>query len=281
MPPISTIIDHVVTAEEHSEATDDVQDALVQQPRPGDAPSEDEACGPVVGFDDLDADEGGHQVEHVGALRGIPLLYGRDGHPHHPRPRQFPVDGGFRDRLERTVAVVQARAPEQFGELRSITSAGMLVKKPDSLHASGRACDWDSFTFAHLQISPFFGDHKSPSHDVRRRYWALAALCRSTSAYVLHAEFNAAHTDHIHQDNGAALAFDPGSPTTVKLVQALCNEVFDQTPALRIDGVFGQDTRDALVLALRVVGLDGSVTQLATWRKFLRRAGRLGFHRSV
>jgi hypothetical protein len=191
------------------------------------------------------------------------------------------VDGDFMTRLERTVAVVQTRAPEQFGELQSITSAGMLVKKPNSLHASGRACDWDTFAFAHLQISPFFGDHTSPSQDVRRRYWALAALCRSTSAYVLHAEFNAAHTDHIHQDNGAMLAFDPSSGTTVKLVQALCNEVFDHAPALRIDGVFGQDTQHALADALRVVGLDGTVAQLATWRKFLRRAGCLGFHRSV
>jgi hypothetical protein len=156
----------------------------------------------------------------------------------------------------------------------------MLVDKP-GMHGLGRACDWDVWTFGNVEIAPLRKDHAASSAK-RRRYWALAALCRSRSSFVLHAEFNAAHEDHIHQDNGGgSVVFNAGSSSTVKLVQAVCNEIFDQQPRLLVDGEFGGKTQDALDAALNVLHLDGSVMDIGTWRRFLRRSGRLGFRLSL
>lgn len=281
MPVATTLVDEVLAEEETEERSGG--DVEVVEPRPAeeDIPTEEEACGPVIDLEEGegDADEGGLPLDRISTLGGVKLLYGRG--PGGPREREFPVDADFVAQLEKTVAAVVRRVPQQFGELRSLTSAGMFVKKPNSLHAVGRACDWDVWKFADVTISPFARDHASSRLAVRRRYWSLAALIRSQSAYVLHAKFNADHEDHIHQDNGAFLGFDSGSGTTVKLVQAVCNEVFEAEPRLRVDGGFGEKTAVALRQALETLGLDNDVSSLATWRRFLRRSGRLGFRLSV
>jgi hypothetical protein len=282
MPVATTVVDEVLTEEEKAELESSDGDGVVEPRSPEeDMPTEEQACGPVIDLEDGedDADEGGLPLERISKLSGVKLLYGRGSGA--PKPRKFPVDADFKAQLAKTVLVVVHRAPEQFGDLQSLTSAGMFVKKPNSLHAVGRACDWDVWKFADVTISPFKGDHASPKLAVRRRYWSLAALMRSNSAYVLHAEFNAAHKDHIHQDNGAMTAFDAGSGTTVKLVQALCNEVFQAETPLRVDGVFGGKTKTALREALETLQLGTDVTRLVTWRRFLRRSGRLGFRLSV
>ena len=281
-PVEPVLVDQVLAAEDTEERAGGEADLVVEQRGAGDdIPSEDDACGPVVVLDegDGDADEGGIPLDRISRLGGVKLLYGRGAGG--PKERTFSVEHDFAAQLERTVAVVVKRAPAEFGALRSITSAGMFVDKPDSLHAVGRACDWDVMTFDQVTISPFRKDHASPRLAVRRRYWSLAALLRSSSAYVLHAEFNTAHQDHLHQDNGAMTAFDASSRTTVKLVQALCNEVFQVEPRLAVDGSFGSDTKDAVAEALGTVGLDGDLSSLTTWRRFLRRSGRLGFRLSV
>jgi hypothetical protein len=273
------VVEEVLASEESAELDGVDDDALDEQGAPSEnAITEENACGPITDMDDVDVPKGVSPFPLISELAGVKLMYGRNGDP---EPRKFPVDPDFKDQLERTVQLVVRRAPAEFGELRSLTSAGMMVKKPNSLHADGRACDWDVWKFAHVKISPFDGDHADPSLAVRRRYWSLAALCRSSSAYILHAEFNDAHKDHIHQDNGAMLPFDATSGTTVKLVQAVCNVVFDAKPKLSIDGVFGEKTKGALAEALETVHLNGDVTGLATWRRFLRRSGHLGFRLSV
>ncbi len=280
-PVEPALVDHVLAAEDTEERSGGEADLVVEQRGGGDIPSETDACGPVVVLDagDDGAEEGGLPLDRISTLGGVPLLYGRGAGG--PMERTFSVEHDFSAQLERTVAVVVKRAPVEFGALRSITSAGMFVDKPNSLHAVGRACDWDVMTFAHVTISPFRKDHASPRLAARQRYWSLAALLRSSSAYVLHAESNADHQDHLHQDNGAMTAFDASSPTTVKLVQALCNEVFQAEPRLGVDGRFGHDTRAAVAEALGTVGLNGDLTSLTTWRRFLRRSARLGFRLSV
>jgi hypothetical protein len=300
------VLDLVLVEEERYEAEDhDATEVALPSPRL----AEDAACGPVrtLGPDSAAPDEaaevapeeqpeaplGGAGAAGGGAaaaaappaatlvtvshLAGVPLRYER-GQPF--GPTSFRVNATFLSTLEDTVRVVTERAPQQFGPLQNLVSAGMLVDKP-GMHGLGRACDWDCWRFRHVEIAPVRRDHASDSVAVRRRYWALAALCRSQSAYVLHAEFNAAHQDHIHQDNGATMPFDANSGTAVKLVQAVCNEIFDASPRLSVDGSFGQKTRDALTAALQAVHLDSDVSDGAIWRKFLRRAGRLGFTLSV
>ena len=277
------VLEDEMRAEQEVESADVEDDAAVDGMGAAEAEvDEGDACGLIpenaVPPEDVVVPEAGNVVR-VASLGGAGLLFGRSGGA--PRPTSFPVDADFRALLESTVTLVTRRAPRQFGKLESLTSAGVLVVKP-GMHKLGRACDWDAWTFSEVAISPIRRHHADPSPAKRRRYWALAALCRSRSNFVLHAEFNAAHHDHIHQDNGGgSVAFSSGSQSTVKLVQAVCNEIFDCEPRLSVDGSFGTNTQEAVTAALETLQMSGTLTDLGTWRQFLRRSGRLGFRLSV
>jgi hypothetical protein len=211
----------------------------------------------------------------ISQLDGVPLFFAR-GVP--PRPQSFSVEPGFLRVLTRTVKTVRNRVPDSFGELTRITSAGVLVAKP-GFHGLGRAFDHDAWTFQHVDVRPIAGDHAAASRPKRQRYWALAALMRSRSAFVLHGHFDAAHRDHIHQDNGGPRPFTTGSEATVKLVQAVCNHIYGQS--LAIDGAFGPKSQAAVTAAMQRVNLAGDVFDQAQFKRFLLRSGRLGFQLSV
>jgi hypothetical protein len=210
-------------------------------------------------------------------LDGVPLLFAR-GVP--PRPQTFTVEPRFRDVLTETVKTVRFRAPASFGDLKRITSAGVLVDKP-GFHGKGRAFDHDAWAFEHVSIRPIDHDHNAPSLHRRQRYWALAALIRSHSAFVLHGEYNADHRDHIHQDNGGPRPFTTSSEATVKLVQAICNHIFGHSPKLTIDGNFGSSSKVAAAEAMHKVDLTGDIFDFGEWTRFLLRSGRLGFELSM
>jgi hypothetical protein len=208
-------------------------------------------------------------------IDGVALFFAR-GVPARRQP--FSIEPAFHKILLRTLATVRARAPESFGALTRITCAGVLVAKP-GFHGLGRAFDHDAWEFEHAGIRPIAGDHASSSRAKRQRYWALAALMRSRSAFVLHGHFNAAHADHIHQDNGGPRPFTTGSEATVKLVQAVCNHIYGQS--LAIDGAFGSKSQAAVTAAMQRVNLAGDVFDPAQFKRFLLRSGRLGFELST
>jgi hypothetical protein len=208
----------------------------------------------------------------IRALRGVPLYYERAGAP---KPYAFSVARGFVPRLERIVDDVRLRVPRSYGALTRITSAGMYVGKA-GMHGKGRACDLDRFTFEHIVIAPHDGDHAAGELARRRRYWSLAAICRSHCCYTLHGEYNAAHRDHLHCDDLVDEGFNT-SFSTITLLQALLNTVHGVSPALRVDGVYGPKTRAATAAAIARVGLSGDVHDRAVWLGLLRRSARLGF----
>jgi hypothetical protein len=234
-------------------------------------PLVDQALAPAAG----PAGAGG--FVSVSQLDGVPLFFARGVEP---RPQTFSVEPRFRDILVQTVKSVRFRAPASFGDLKRITSAGTLVAKP-GFHGRGRACDHDAWTFEHVDIRPIKQDHAAPALERRQRYWALAALIRSHSAFVLHGEYNAAHRDHIHQDNGGPRPFTTSSEATVKLVQAICNHIFRHSPKLAIDGDFGSKSQVAVKDAMRKVDLPGDIFDASQWSRFLLRSGRLGFELSM
>lgn len=278
---VEQVIDEVLRAERDA---DEILDNEVQEfeDRP-DEVDEADACDALDGFSSEalvpHAEEAlaGTDFVSISKLDGVPLFFARGGEP---RPQSFRIEPEFRDVLVRTVKTVRSRAPESFGDLVRITSAGALVQKP-GLHGLGRAFDHDAWTFGTVDIRPIRRDHVASSLAQRQRYWALAALMRSHSAFVLHGHFNAAHEDHIHQDNGGAGPFNTTSETTVKLAQAICNHIFSESPSLVIDGVFGERSKAAVREAMRKVDLPGEVFDSAQWRRFLLRSGRLGFQLST
>jgi hypothetical protein len=211
----------------------------------------------------------------IAAIDGVPLFYERL--PSGAAPRRFTIARSYLPIVEQTVKEVKARVPAAFGPLQRISSAGTFVNKP-GMHGLARAVDWDRWTFKNLGIAPIKHEHASPSKAVRRRYWALAAICRANSSFVLHGRYNREHEDHIHQDNGSSVRFAE-MESTVKLCQAVLNDIFGGS--LAIDGHFGGETRTALERAMRKVQLDGNFQDVASWRRFLRRSGRVGFRLSV
>lgn len=60
-------------------------------------------------------------------LDGVPLFFARGVEP---RPQTFSVEPHFRDVLTETVKTVRFSAPAAFGDVKRITSAGVLVDKP-------------------------------------------------------------------------------------------------------------------------------------------------------
>jgi hypothetical protein len=280
---VEQVIDGVVKAER------DAGDVIDDEEQHGEVTQTDEtdeaaACGALDELPeeqrvpDLDDDAlAAAGLVTVADLDGVPLRYARAGAP---RPQSFAIESGFRDVVVATVKSVRFRAPPGFGALVSITSAGAFVNKPGA-HGQGRAFDHDAWTFENVDIRPLRGDHAAASRALRQRYWALAAIIRSRSAFVLHGEYDAAHRDHIHQDNVAATrAFTTGSEAAVKLAQAICKHIYANT-GLAIDGDFGPLSRAAVRAAMIRVELPGDVFDNAQWHTFLLRSGRLGFELSL
>ena len=208
----------------------------------------------------------------ISELDGVPLFYARGVEP---RPQRFSIEPKFRDICVATVRSVRSRAPASYGPLMRITSAGVFVQKP-GMHGLGRAFDHDAWTFKHVDIRPINQDHKAPSLARRRRYWALTAIMRSHSAFVLHGLYNLAHEDHDHHDNGGAFPFSTTSEATVKLVQAICKHIFGKT-SLATDGDYGSKSKAAVAEAMAELDLPGDIFDPTRWRRFLLRSGRLGF----
>ena len=277
-------VDQVIEEVLRAECEADDLTAEPEQDGQGGAIDEAEACGPLdkLPRDQLVPDLAGAlavpaAMVTVAELDGVPLLYARDGAP---RPQSFPIEPGFRDVLVATVKSVRFRAPLGFGELVTITSAGAYVNKPGA-HGQGRAFDHDAWTFQNVDIRPLRQDHAAASRPLRQRYWALAAIMRSRSAFVLHGEYDAAHRDHIHQDNVAATrAFTTGSEAAVKLAQAICKHIYGKA-TLVIDGAFGPLSSAAVREAMIAVDLPGDVFDYSQWERFLLRSGRLGFELSL
>ena len=284
MKATDVVIDDLLRAEQRAEAAEAVtnRDETAEDPSL-EASSETERTG----IDDGSAVTAppGEEMPSVRAaglvnisdIRGVPLYYERVSNP---GPRQFPVANSYRPVLDAIVTQAQERAPAEFGPLQRISSAGMFVAKPGA-HGQGRGCDWDRLAFANLEISPIDHDHRSPSLAKRMRYWAFGAICRSNCAFVLHGLYNAEHADHYHTDNLTGIAFNRQSQATVKLLQAILNDIYGHTPRLETDGDFGPKSREAFGQAMSQLQLTGSIDDVNVWTKFLRASARLGFERSM
>ncbi len=275
------VIDDVLAAEEEVEPGE-AAEAIEADESTEDPSLEHSSKTERTGIDDVSAPPPeelprGPALVTIRDLLGVPLFYERISPV---GPRQFPVAPSFRPVLEAIVRQVQKRAPAGFGALQRISSAGMFVQKPGA-HGEGRACDWDRVVFANVRISPIERDHASSSLAKRMRYWALGAICRSNCAFVLHGLYNADHEDHYHTDNMTGIRFNRQSLATVKLLQAVLNDIHGAEPRLATDGSYGQKSEDAFARAMERMRLAGSIDSVGTWQRFLRRSARLGFVQSL
>ena len=200
------------------------------------------------------------------------MLYGRG---REPAPAKFQCASDFMPRLENWLTVMAGWAPPQWGNLRSLTSAGLFVQKPGK-HGEGRAIDVDTITWDNGSISPFDRQHASPDVVVRRRYLGLDAMCRTAFSWVLDGWFNDEHGDHIHCDDSSELILKTGARSTVAFCQAVCNDVYGAN--LTVDGRWGPLTRGAVEDAMGRSGIDGDPTVDGdSWQNWLRDISQVAF----
>jgi len=175
-------------------------------------------------------------------IDGTPTMYIRGGSR---QPATFSCTFGFYDSLVAWVRHLRAvSAAAGYAGLEFITSAGAYVNKPGE-HGAGTAFDLDEVQWAGGTICrPIGRDHENGAAAVRRRYYAVEATTRTTFRWVLDANYNAAHQDHIHMDfGGMPPVLGTGATSDTFFVQALCNEFMGS--GLAVDGAWGPLTQAA------------------------------------
>ena len=213
----------------------------------------------------------------VAELDGVPLLYARAGAP---RPQRFAIESGFRDVVVATVKSVRFRAPEGFGvssasprPARSWTSPERTARVARSITTHGRSRASTSGRCAAIT--------RPRRARCRQRYWGLAAIIRSRSAFVLHGRVRRC----------APRSHPPGQRRSHARVHDRIRSRRQARPGglqthlrqheLVIDGDFGPLSRAAVRAAMIRVDLPGDVFDNSQWHTFLLRSGRLGFELSL
>jgi hypothetical protein len=114
----------------------------------------------------------------------------------------------------------------------------------DGMHGIGRAMDLNFVNWTGgNSLDLFNGNHAHPNRTIRRRYLSVDAVSRRYFRYVLDGFYNAAHGNHIHQDDTTAPHFSTGSSSDVKFLQAVLNNFNGNS--LATDGAWGPATSAA------------------------------------
>jgi len=182
----------------------------------------------------------------------------------------FFATSSFESKLDACFAQIWELSP--FGRAEVITTAGAWVPKPNSFHNDGRALDLDGIFW---RDKPFVTLHDGFQGGNRPLYFAIEAIIRMHFGQVLNYNFNAAHRDHFHISDTSP-GFNRSSMTATFFLQNALTFVLGH-PVGR-DGIFGNETRGALDLAMDEMGITGSIdNSLDVYRQFLTGVARAGF----
>lgn len=162
---------------------------------------------------------------------------------------------------------IGAWAPAAHGNVGWFGHSGFYVCK-SGMHGVGRAMDLNFVAWSNgATLDLFNGNHAHPSRTVRRRYLSVDACSRRYFRYVLDGWYNAAHTNHIHQDDSTAVQFSQSSSSDVKFLQAVL--VNFNSSSLAIDGNWGPATASAWSSAKAKQGFGDIWTSASNYTAFL------------
>jgi hypothetical protein len=190
-----------------------------------------------------------------------PLNYGSKG-----RSQTFQCTNRLKSTLEDCLSElfnVWARAKPTI-----ILTAG-TIGDGENAHGQGLAFDLDGF---------YWGDEKFMMANYpqnRRFYLGINAHLFLFFSQVLSYHYPN-HQDHFHVDFNFSQKFRPESNAQTFFVQASLKYLFDKNLGLTgiehdgVDGIFGGATKNALDQVLATLGIGGSLTTTANWKKFLR-----------
>lgn len=152
-----------------------------------------------------------------------------------------------------------------YGPGQAIVTGGIRGHGRDR-HGEGRAFDLDSLWWRGTKpIVALEYPRDKP------RYLAVEAILRKHFGTVLNYNYNSAHRDHWHIDNGKPVGFRENSRAITLFVQDCLIELYGQS-GLQLDGVFGAHTSEAIQSALG----DG-LHDLNAWFSFLSSTAAIGF----
>lgn len=205
------------------------------------------------------------------SLAGVPVHFDRFPTPYgygsRGKPYQFYCHKPFEEKLDACFAELWTVCP--LGKPDLIISAGTWVDRSGEpgrkkgYHELGLAFDLDGIFWP----TKTFISKRYP--DDPRFYLAIEAVLRKHFGVVLDYNYNAAHHDHFHLDDGDEVGFATTARSECCFVQAALTHVLNiPTP---ITGVY-EDARDSLHLANA-----GDLKKLKTWMAFLNHVATQGF----
>jgi Extensin-like protein C-terminus len=204
---------------------------------------------------------------------GVPVHYDRLPSPHHygsrGQPFTFHCKADFETLLDNAFRDIWLYT--RLGKAEVITSAGAYVNKPGQ-HGNGRALDidgifWSNKTFVTL--------HAGWQGQDRNFYFGIEAVLRLHFGVVLDYEYNAPHRDHFHIDDSQGLGFRKQSRSKVRSLQGMLNHVWGNN--VHEDGVWGDQTAEAVSEVLAVAGLPGPITNQAQWLLLMKKTAEKAF----
>ncbi|MEM1078667.1 MAG: extensin family protein [Pseudomonadota bacterium] len=211
-------------------------------------------------------------------LGGLPLLYDRNpalnygitGIPFSPW-----IDTTFARQADAAFhQIVSSLSGVGLGEATAILSGGVgRSGNGPSLHHQNRAFDLDGLTFEEGQnwVADTF-----PSRPLI--YIGIEAILRQHFGTVLSYQYNAAHRDHFHFDNGRAVGFRRDARSHTLFLQNSFKYLFDEM--LGIDGVYGPETASVERRVRAELGV-GGLSNRANWLDYLGTCVELALNREA
>lgn len=216
----------------------------------------------------------------VDNIDGTPIKYGSPGNYNQVNQT---MDTPFWSLLvdwRNYMNAVGAYSGSQYGSVSWYGHAGFIACK-SGMHPLGRAMDLNYVVWTGgAQVDIYTNGYANPSLAARRRYLSVDACSRTYFRYVLDGWWNAAHHNHIHQDNTTAVSFSKSASSDVKFLQATLNNF--NGASLATDGVWGTSTQNAYNLAKTKLGMVTDIwASQSAYRGFLQTVALKGLQNSA
>ncbi len=200
----------------------------------------------------------------------VPIHYAR--HPVAPygtigKLHDFRCTNAFYFKLETCFNELWTVCPNGFPQ--AVVSAGAYVNKP-GYHGMGRAFDLDAiFWPGRIFVTNRFEDYPD-------FYLGVEAILRKHFGTVLAYNYNQAHHDHFHIDDGTNIGFNTNRSITL-FVQGICYYMLGKRFNGNVDGAYGSVTRVVMEEACHELQVPLPLTTQSNWIQFLDAVARLAF----
>ncbi|WP_187326930.1 extensin family protein [Martelella lutilitoris] len=200
---------------------------------------------------------------------GIPLFYDRfkpGAYGQEAVPVRPYIDPDFRVACDACFSDIQNTFSGNGFHIDQIWTGGVGREGSGrSYHHTNRAFDLDCLIFSD---KPMWVATSFPARPYL--YLAIESLLRIHFGTVLNYDYNHAHEDHFHFDNGTSVGFKKHARSHVIFLQHTLEKLFNKdVGASGVDGVWGGDTEAALRQTLKELRL-GTLSDNLNWIKYLK-----------